>query len=115
MVLIAEDDASVRLTLELVLEDEGYEVVCVEDGAEALRIAFERVPDVILLDQRMPKMEGSEVIAALRDEAPTRSIPVFVLTGMDRSRSNDWGDAVFIGKPFSPEVLLQKIRAAISA
>ena len=57
-VLVAEDDPSVRMTIEFVLEDEGFEVHMAEDGAQALRIATELLPDIILLDQIMPKMNG---------------------------------------------------------
>jgi CheY-like chemotaxis protein len=114
VILIAEDDASVRMTLEFVLEDEGYDVVCVEDGEEALRVARDRLPDLILLDQKMPKMEGKEVLSALKVDGPTADIPVLVLTGMERGTSNDWHGATFVGKPFSPDELIQKIRTALS-
>lgn len=113
VILIAEDDASVRMTLEFVLQDEGYDVLCVEDGEEALRVARERLPDLILLDQKMPKMEGKEVLSALKGGATTSGIPVFVVTGMERGTSSDWYGATFVGKPFSPEELIQKIRAAL--
>lgn len=101
------------MTLEFVLEDEGYEVLSVIDGEEALRVARERIPDLILLDQKMPKMEGKEVLRALRQLEDTSDIPVLVLTGMDRGPAADWYGATFVGKPFSPEELLKKIRVAL--
>jgi CheY-like chemotaxis protein len=109
-VLIAEDDASVRMTLEFVLEDEGFSVLTAEDGAEALRIAGQELPDVILLDQVMPKMDGKRVFSALRSEDATRAIPVLVLTGMGRGPEEEWPGAHFVGKPFSPDDLVQAIR-----
>lgn len=109
-VLIAEDDASVRMTLEFVLEDEGFSVLTAEDGAEALRIAGQELPDVILLDQVMPKMDGKRVFSALRSEDATRAIPVLVLTGMGRGPEEEWAGAHFVGKPFSPDDLVQAIR-----
>ena len=59
----------------------------------------------------MPIMDGTEVLAALRENESTRSLPVFVLSGMARKGPEDWGDAYFVGKPFSPEDLVTRIRA----
>ncbi len=101
------------MTLEFVLEDEGYEVLSVEDGEEALRMARERIPDLILLDHKMPKMEGKDVLKALKGSEETSGIPVLVLTGMERGPASEWVGATFVGKPFSPEELLQKIRVAL--
>lgn len=109
-VLVAEDDAGVRMTLELVLQDEGFDVLFAEDGEQALQVALESRPDVILLDQIMPKMDGKEVFAALQRDGSTRAIPVVVLTGMDRGPAEDWQGAHFVGKPFSPEQLVAHIR-----
>jgi DNA-binding response OmpR family regulator len=114
IVLVAEDDASVRMTIEFVLRDEGFEVVLAADGEQALKLARSIRPHVILLDQIMPKLDGKEVLAALRDDASTRDIPVFVLSGMSRSHG-DWPGAHFVGKPFSPDDLVDRIRRAIAA
>src|SRR5918992_2101549 len=113
VVLVAEDDASVRLTLEFVLRDGGFEVLFAHDGEEALRIARDSLPSAILLDQVMPKMDGKEVLSALRDHEPTSGIPVFVLTGMDRGSADEWPDAHFVGKPFSPGDLGSQLKSAI--
>src|ERR687898_1849006 len=94
IVLVAEDDASVRMTIEFVLQDEGFEVVLAADGEQALRLAKKMLPHVILLDQMMPKLDGHGVLSALRDDEATRDIPVFVLSGMSRS-SGDWPGAHF--------------------
>jgi two-component system alkaline phosphatase synthesis response regulator PhoP len=112
-VLIAEDDPSVRMTLEFVLEDEGFSVLMAEDGIEALRIAGEELPDVILLDQMMPKMDGKRVLDALRSTDATRRIPVLVLTGMGRDTEEEWAGAQFVGKPFSPDDLIERIRGVL--
>ena len=113
LILVAEDDPSVRLTLEFVLKDEGFEVLCASNGEEALAHALEARPSIILLDQIMPKMDGKEVLAALRKDDSTKDIPVFVLSGMGRGSKNDWPGAQFIGKPFSPDELVSRIRAAL--
>lgn len=112
-VLIAEDDPSVRMTLEFVLQDEGFYVLMAEDGIEALRIAGEELPDVILLDQIMPKMDGRRVFSALRAEDSTKRIPVLILTGMSRGAEGDWPGAHFVGKPFSPDELVRMIREVL--
>jgi CheY-like chemotaxis protein len=113
LILVAEDDPSVRLTLEFVLKDEGFEVLCASDGEQALAHAIESQPSVILLDQIMPKMDGKQVLAALREEESTKDIPVFVLSGMGRGSASEWPGAKFIGKPFSPEDLVSQIRRAL--
>jgi chemosensory pili system protein ChpA (sensor histidine kinase/response regulator) len=112
-VLVAEDDRSVRMTIQFVLEDEGFDVHMAENGIEALRKAQDLLPDVILLDQIMPKMDGKEVLAELRAEESTRHIPVVVLTGMSRGSADDWPGAHFVGKPFAPEELVGQIRALV--
>lgn len=109
-VLVAEDDASVRLTIEFVLSDEGFEVFLAEDGEQALKIAQAELPDVILLDQIMPKLDGKQVLHALRADDSTKDIPVFVLTGMARGAPEEWPGAKFVGKPFSPDDLVRLIK-----
>jgi CheY-like chemotaxis protein len=113
IVLVAEDDASVRMTIEFVLQDEGFQVVLAEDGEQALRLALKLQPNVILLDQMMPKLDGHEVLLALRADERTRDTPVFVLSGMSRTKG-DWPGAYFVGKPFSPDDLVDRIRRAIT-
>lgn len=114
-VLVAEDDPSVQLTLQFVLEDEGFEVFLAGDGEEALSMARSESPDVILLDQHMPKMDGKQVLAALRDDVATRNVPVLVLSGMARGSADDWPGAHFVGKPFTPDDLVARIRALLSS
>lgn len=113
-ILVAEDDPSVRMTLEFVLEDEGFEVLLAEDGERAVAIARDSRPDLILLDQMMPKLTGKEVLTALRETESTKDIPVIVLTGMGRGTPEDWPGAHFVGKPFSPDELVNRIRKILS-
>jgi CheY-like chemotaxis protein len=113
-VLVAEDDPSVRMTLEFVLQDEGFSVVVAEDGIEALRLAEEESPDVILLDLVMPKMDGKTVYNALQSDTATKAIPVLVMTGMGRGPKEELPGAYFVGKPFSPDDLVRVIRDVLS-
>ena len=114
-VLVAEDDPSVRLTIELVLEDEGFEVVLAEDGERALDIAFTKSLDAILLDVMMPKLDGEQVFARLREDERTAAIPVFVLSGLARDAGEHWAGAYFVGKPFDPDALVRSIRKTLQA
>ena len=96
------------------LKLEGFDVVFAEDGEKALEMARNGRPDVILLDHVMPKMDGKEVFARLKDHESTSDIPVLVLTGMTRVHSTDWQGADFITKPFNPDDLVARIRGAIN-
>lgn len=102
------------MTIDFVLSDEGFNVLLAEDGEQALSLARAELPDVILLDQMMPKLDGKQVLTALRERSSTRSIPVFVLSGMSRGAPADWPGAHFVGKPFSPEELVGLIRKRLT-
>jgi CheY-like chemotaxis protein len=108
-ILVAEDDHGVRTTLGFILEDAGYEVIFAEDGEQALEAAQGQGPDLILLDNLMPKLDGKEVFSRLRADPETRAIPVMVLSGMDQESHDEWEGAQFIGKPFSFDDLIARI------
>ncbi len=103
------------MAIEFMLELEGFKVLFAEDGAKALELAQSELPDVILLDHVMPKMDGKEVFARLKDDESTSTIPVLVLTGMARMAESDWKGADFLGKPFNPDELISRIRAALNS
>ncbi|MDQ3878748.1 MAG: response regulator [Actinomycetota bacterium] len=113
VVLVAEDDAGVRMTIEFLLEDEGFEILMASDGEQALELARTKHPDVILLDNLMPKMDGKAVLQALRQDERTSSIPVLVMSGMSSGERGEWPGARFVGKPFRPEDLIEEIRSAL--
>jgi DNA-binding response OmpR family regulator len=110
VVLVAEDDPSVRMAIEFVLQEEGFDVLLAEDGERALSMAQTKSPDAILLDQMMPKLDGKQVLSRLRESETTAGIPVLVLTGMARGAPGDWPGAHFVGKPFAPDDLVECIR-----
>ena len=113
VVLVAEDDASIRMTLEYLLGFEGYELLFASDGHQALDLARRKLPDIILLDQVMPKMDGRQVFRELKAHSPTRAIPVLVLSGMPTERDNEWQGAHFIAKPFGIDELLDSIKGVL--
>lgn len=81
-VLLAEDDRFLRKAAEAILRRHGFTVLTAADGEEALRVARAEVPDLILLDLIMPKLQGFEVLRALKQDPQTSPIPVIVLSNL---------------------------------
>ena len=112
-VLVADDDPDIIELLRLNLEAQGYAVVAARDGEEARSMALQLVPELIVLDVMMPKMDGLEVLAALKGHASTRDIPVVMLTAKasDADVWSGWqaGADYYITKPFDLEELLRFI------
>ena len=86
-ILLVEDSKFLRLATERALARAGYEVSSAADGNEALRVAREKLPDLILLDMLLPKMSGLDVLKALKKDALTGAIPVVVVTGMSQKNA----------------------------
>jgi CheY-like chemotaxis protein len=86
-ILLAEDSKFLRLATERALARAGYDVCSAVDGEEAVRLAREKLPDLILLDMLLPKMSGPDVLAALQKESSTKRIPVVVMTGMSKANA----------------------------
>jgi DNA-binding response OmpR family regulator len=81
-VLLAEDDRFLRKAAAAMLRRQGFTVLTAEDGEEALRVARAETPDLILLDLIMPKMQGFEVLKALKSDPQTSLIPVVILSNL---------------------------------
>ena len=86
-ILLVEDSKFLRLAMERALARAGYEMSSAADGDEALVMAREKMPDLILLDMLLPKMSGPEVLVALKKDAATKAIPVVVITGMSQKNA----------------------------
>jgi CheY-like chemotaxis protein len=86
-ILLVEDSKFLRLATERSLARAGYEVSSAADGDEALRLAREKMPDLILLDMLLPKMSGPDVLKALKIDPVTKVIPVVVMTGMSQKNA----------------------------
>jgi CheY-like chemotaxis protein len=86
-ILLAEDSKFLRMATERALARAGYAVCSAADGEEAVRLAREKLPDLILLDMLLPKMSGPEVLAALQSDGLTKAIPVVVITGMSQKNA----------------------------
>lgn len=116
-ILVVEDEPENQLAIQVILTVEGFEVVSVEDGRLALRTAQEQRPDLILLDVMMPEINGFEVLAQLRQDEATKSIPVIMLTALaqrsDVAKAVEAGVDDYVAKPFEPDDLIERIRKAI--
>ena len=99
--LLVEDSKVQRIANERILHKAGYTVLNAADGEEALRIARESVPDLVLLDMMLPKLDGPQVLRALKAGTATAHIPVIALTSLSEANEAklcDAGAAGFFGK-----------------
>lgn len=113
-VLVVEDDPTVSEVVTRYLEREGLEVIATADGAEALRFAEHRMPDLVVLDLMLPGIDGHEVFRRLRLKS---EVPVVMLTAKieeeDRVRGLEVGADDYVTKPFSPRELTLRIKAIL--
>ncbi len=114
-ILIIEDERALADVLSYNLVREGYEVILANDGQEGLRKAQMQLPDMVLLDLMLPKMDGLEVCRELRAGERTRHVPILMLTAKaeetDQVVGFSMGADDYVTKPFSVKVLLQRIKA----
>ncbi|MXO90124.1 phosphate regulon transcriptional regulator PhoB [Pontixanthobacter aquaemixtae] len=115
--LIVEDDPALSELLEYRFEKEGYSVRCTADGDEALVLAAEDKPDLIILDWMIEGTSGIEVCRRLRRSKETSHVPIIMLTARededDRIRGLDTGADDYVTKPFSPRELLARVAAVM--
>src|SRR6266446_2436727 len=113
-VLIVEDDAEITDVLRRSLRHEGYDVKTAGDGVEALDVASEFVPDLVVLDLGLPRLDGIEVCRSLRSEG---DVPILILTARaeteDRVDGLDSGADDYLVKPFERQELLARVRALL--
>lgn len=116
-ILVVDDSATVRKLISGKLEKCGHEVVCAVDGMDALAKLNEIVPDLILLDITMPRMDGYQVCKLIRNNQATKDIPVVMISGkdgfFDKVRGRMAGTTGYITKPFGPETLMKALDAYI--
>ena len=117
LILVVEDENALVTLLRYNLEREGFQVIEAGDGEEALVLAREQRPDLILLDWMLPLLSGIEVCRQLRRLPETRSVPIIMLTARgeegDKLRGLDSGADDYVTKPFSPSELIARVRAVI--
>jgi len=116
-ILIAEDSSTVRRVVAARLAADGYEVSEAADGEQALALARSGRPDLLILDKVMPKLDGFEVVRALREDQQTQAMPIVMLT--DRTNEDDvlgglqLGVEEYMPKPFSPLELSARVRRVL--
>ena len=115
--ILVEDESALVTLLRYNLEREGFRVAEARDGEEAVLMAREQKPDLVLLDWMLPLLSGLEVCRQLRRMAETRGVPIIMLTARgeegDKLRGLDSGADDYVTKPFSPSELVARIRAAL--
>lgn len=112
--MIIDDSKTIRHTAETLLRREGYEVVTASDGYESLaKIAFER-PNIIFIDIMMPRLDGYQTCALIKNNREYRNIPVIMLSSkdglFDKARGRIVGSEQYLTKPFTKDDLLGAIR-----
>jgi CheY-like chemotaxis protein len=112
-ILICDDDPVILRLLQVNLEIEGYAVVSAHHGEEAVRVAKSEVPDLIILDIMMPRMDGYQVAHVLKSHHGTKDIPLVFLSAKaqqaDIDRGKAYGVTNYLTKPFDPSELLEVI------
>lgn len=119
-ILVVDDEKKIRELLQLRLSSAGYQVIEAQHGEEGVEQAKKHLPDLILMDVMMPRMDGPEAVRRLEEDPKTEKIPIIFLTAIitkEEESSQVFGtkDHRFIAKPFDPQELLSEIKKAIDA
>lgn len=113
-ILIADDDPDIRDVLQLTLSEENYEVLEAKDGEEALKIINSKPLDLVLVDYKMPKLDGRQVCRQVKKDLLLRHLPIIMVTGKgdidDKVGGINAGADDYVVKPFEPQELLARIR-----
>jgi chemosensory pili system protein ChpA (sensor histidine kinase/response regulator) len=116
--LVVDDSITVRRVTQRLLERNGMRVLTAKDGVDAMQLMQEHVPDVILLDIEMPRMDGYEVAAAVRNDAKLKDVPIVMITSRvgekHRARAIELGVDDYLGKPYQENQLLDAIEPLVT-
>lgn len=116
-ILVIDDDEIMLMQVGEALRQGGYKFLSADNGADGASIAEAEQPDIIILDRRMPEVDGNQTLIMLKCNPATSNIPVIMLTGDDRasdiSTSFDLGAIDYIVKPFHYNDLLTRVRNAL--
>ena len=116
-ILVVDDEEDIRELVKYNLAREGYKIFCASSGEKALKKAWAKLLDLIVLDLMLPGIDGLEVTKILKNDPKTQHIPIIMLTAKEEEADIvtglELGADDYITKPFSPRVLVARIRAAI--
>lgn len=117
-ILIADDERDIRDLVAFTLRFAGHEVIATSNGEEALQVAQTNLPDLILLDVRMPRLSGYDACRQLKEIPATQAIPIVFLSAKGQEAEVNLGmqsGAVeYIIKPFSPDDLLKRVKEILA-
>ena len=125
-ILIVDDDPDIREALSMILESKGYQVVTAQDGIEGLATLKAELPDLLVLDLLMPKMDGFAVCKELQDPrwSKYKNIPILILTSVREEASRrryeletglELNVDDYVEKPISPDVLLHRVEKLVNS
>ena len=113
-VLVVDDSATIRRSAETMLANEGFRVITAENGFEALSKITRHHPDLIFVDIMMPRLDGYQTTAIIKNNSEFKDIPVVMLTSkdglFDKARGRVVGSDLYLTKPFTREELLTAVR-----
>ena len=118
-ILVVDDSATIRRSAESMLTKAGYDVVTAENGFEALSKVAQHNPDLIFVDIMMPRLDGYQTCAIIKNNSQYRSTPVVMLTSkdglFDQARGRVVGSDLYLTKPFTKEELLAAVQQHAAA
>ena len=117
-ILIADDDPVILRLIQVNLELEGYQVLTANNGVEAVEAATKELPNLVILDIMMPRLDGYQACEQLKSAEATKDIPVIFLSAKaqqgDVEKGQSFGVAAYLTKPFDPSELLEVVERHVS-
>jgi CheY-like chemotaxis protein len=117
-ILIAEDERDIRDLVAFTLRFAGYEVAAVADGEEAVKAVYQEMPDLVLMDVRMPRMTGYEACELIKKDPKVSHIPVVFLSAKGQEAEIETGMNVgaseYLLKPFAPDELTRRVKEILA-
>jgi two-component system alkaline phosphatase synthesis response regulator PhoP len=113
-ILVADDERDIRDLIAFTLQFAGYQVVSAADGQEAVELAIKELPDLILMDVRMPRMSGYEACRRIKAESTLQDVPIVFLSAKGQETEIrlglEAGAQEYVVKPFAPAELVERVK-----
>jgi chemosensory pili system protein ChpA (sensor histidine kinase/response regulator) len=117
-IMVVDDSITVRKVTARLLKRQGMEVITAKDGVDAVAQLQERIPDLMLLDVEMPRMDGYELATQVRNTPELKHIPIIMITSRTGAKHRDKAEKIginrYLGKPFNENELLENINALLN-